>query len=126
MLRQALLAAALLAATLSAHAGSYVEGRVISVEPRLSVSFGSLLHDGFRVEYEFGGERYNTHSHRHPGPVILVPPPVRVIHSGHRFGHRHDHWRDDHRRGWKDHDRWDHRRHWRDDDRGRGRKHDRH
>lgn len=140
MLRHALFAAALFAATLSpsAHSGDYVEGRVVGVVPHLSLSFGSLLHDGFRVEYEFGGDRYYTHSHHHPGPVILVPPPIRVIPAGPRFGHRHAYWRDDHRRGWddhdrwddrrhwKEHDRWDNRRHWRGDDRGRGRKHGRH
>lgn len=127
MLRQALFAAALVAATLSpsAHSGDFVEGRVVAAVPHLSLSFGSLHHDGFRVEYEFAGDRYFTHSHRHPGPVILVPPPIRVIPAGPRFGHRHNHWRD-HRRGWDDHDRWDDRRHWRDDDRGRGRKHGRH
>jgi hypothetical protein len=148
MLRAALFSAALFAAALSpsAHSSDYVEGRVISVVPHLSLSFGSLLNDGFRVDYEFGGQRYSTHSHRHPGRVILVPPPYRIIPVGPRFGHRHNHWRnddrhdwddDDHgddrrhwrkhdRRGWDDHDRGDDHRHWRGDDRGRGRKHGRH
>lgn len=127
MLRAALFTAALFAATLSpgAHSGDYVEGRVVAVVPHLSLSFGSPLHDGFRVDFDLGGERYSTHSHRHPGRVILVPPPYRVIPAGPQFGHRHDHWRDD-RRHWKDHDRWDDRRHWRGDDRGRGHKHGRH
>jgi hypothetical protein len=126
MLRKALLAAALLASTLStsAYSGDYIEGRVIGVIPHISLSFGSL--PGFRVEYEVGGHRYFTHSQRHPGRVILVPPPYRVIPVGPAFGHRHNHWRDDQRRGWNNQGRWDDRRHWRGDDRGRGRGHGRH
>lgn len=128
MLRQALFAAALLAATLSpsAHSGDYIEGRVVGVVPHISLSFGSLRHDGFRVEYVFGGQRYFTHSHRHPGRVILVPQPLRVIPAGPRFGHRHSQWGDDHRRGWNNQGRWDDHRRWRGDDRGRGRGHGRH
>lgn len=136
MLRKALFAAALFAATLSssAHSGDYVEGRVISVVPHLSLQFGSLRHDGFRVEYELGGQRYNTHSHHRPERVILVPPPFRAGFLPPHFPPRVGHWRDDHRddrRGWRGHDRWDDHRHGhrhdgRGDGRGHGRKHGRH
>jgi len=130
MLRTALISAALIAATLSpaARGSDYVEAHVVSVVPHLALSFGSLRHDGFRVDYEIGGHRYATHSHRHPGRVILVPPPFRVVPVPPSFRRGHDH--DDHRHDWKDRGRWDDRRHWRNDDhghdRGRGRKHGRH
>lgn len=125
MLRRILFATALLAATLSsgAHSSDYIKGRVVSVAPHLSLAFGSLRHDGFRVEYEFGGHHYSTVSPRHPGRVILVPPPHRVRHAPPHWQNGARHWRHDHRR-WNDHDDWDDRRHWRDnDDRGRGRGH---
>jgi hypothetical protein len=134
MNRKALLAAALLTASFGAHAyhDLRVEARVVSVVPYLSLSFGSLYHDGFRVEFESGGQRYYTHSPYRPGPVIIVPPPHRVVHV-HRFDHRHgfrDHhrhggWDDRGRRAWKEHDRWDDRRDRRGDDR-RGRDDGRH
>jgi len=132
MLRTALFSAALIAATLSpgAHASDYVEARVVTVVPHLALSFGSLRHDGFRVEYDYGGHRYFTHSHRHPGRVIMVPPPFRFEPAPPIYRPRGWYGHEDHRHGWKDHRRWDDRRHWRNDDhdhdRGRGRKHGRH
>ncbi len=115
MLNQLLIGAALLAASgiASAHDGhGYREGRVISVEPRFVVSFGSRYPDGFRVLYESGGSRYWTYSSYRPGPVILLPP--RPVYYG-PYPRRD--WHDDH--GWdRRHDRRDDRREhrWHDDD----------
>lgn len=114
MLRTALFAAAVFAASLSpAHADVFVEGRVVAVAPNFALSFGSRHRDGFRIDYEYGGERYVTYRDVYPGRVILVPPPVAVIPVGPHFGHRH----------WRDHDRWDDRRHWRGHRHGHGHKH---
>lgn len=112
MLRKLILAAGMLAASGAAFAydghGRH-HGRVISVEPSVSISFGNPYHDGFRVQYESGGRHYWTHSPYHPGPVIVVPSH-QVRHVYHHRG-----W-DKHHRGW-DKDRWDRhdRRDWRDD-----------
>lgn len=112
MLRTLLISTALVAASGTALAHGEVTGRVITVEPRISVSFGTGYHDGFRVLYESGGARYWTHTPYHPGQVIVVPPRVHHVHHH----HRHERW-DDHRH-WKDHhaggrhgyrDRHDHR-----------------
>lgn len=110
MLRTALFAATMFAASLSsnAFAGVFVEGRVVAVAPNFSLTFGSRHRDGFRIDYEYGGDRFVTYRDVYPGRVILVPPPVAVVPFGPRFGHRH----------WRDHDRWDDRRHWGDDRHG--------
>lgn len=127
MLRKLLIATALLAASGAALAhNTQVYGRVVSVEPRVSIAFGTGYHDGFRVLYESGGQRYWTHSQHRPGHVIVLPPQHHRVkhvyhhydHYGHRGGwdkhrkHGRDDWRDDRR----DHhnDRRDHRRHGRD------------
>lgn len=113
MLRTLLTATALLAASGTALAhNDYAYGRVITVEPRVSVSFGTGYHDGFRVLYESGGTRYWTHTPRHPGHVIVLPPPHRVTHVQHYrdYGYR------DGGRGWDDRRDWDDRHDgWRDD-----------
>lgn len=143
MIRKALrplLAAALIAASTGAFATPFghIEARVLDVVPHLSLSFGSLRHDGFNVTYELEGVRRVIHRHERPGRVIYVPQPVRVVHH-HRHESRHQRW-DDHdrgRRAWREHDDWGRpwdankrrieRRHderWDDrggDDRGRGR-----
>lgn len=120
MLRKSLLpkilgAVALLAASTGVMANDgYVYGRVVTVEPHFSISFGSgRHHDGFRIMYEVGGQHYWTHSHRHPGHVIWVPRPV--VHHVHHHKYKH-HYRHD----WNDrrHDRWDDRRDGRRDGRG--------
>lgn len=127
MIRKTLAAAALLLASTGAFATGFghVEARVLDVAPRLSLSFGSLIHDGFNVTYELGGSRYVTHRYDRPGRVIYVPQPVRVTHV-HRYENRHRHWNrwDDHdrgRRAWQEHNRFDDRKSWkrhdRDDDR---------
>lgn len=120
MLRKSLIAVAMLVASTGAMAGSdYVYGRVVSVEPHFSVSFGSgRHHDGFRIMYEVGGHHYWTHSRYRPSHVIWVPRPVvhHVHHYKHKHHYRHD-WNDRHRDRWDD--RRDHRRGGRDDWKGR-------
>lgn len=101
MIAKFLLAAALLATSATALAHDDRYGRVITVEPHFSISFGTRHHDGFRVLYESGGSRYWTHTHHHPGHVIVLPR------HEHRVEHVY-HYRD----GGRD---WDDRRHWRDD-----------
>lgn len=117
MFRKLLIATALVAASGSAFAhGGPGYGRVVSVEPHISFSFGTGRHDGFRVVYESGGRHYWTHSAYRPNHVIVVPPPHRVHvihHYAPHYKHHNKHWRDDDRRGWDDrrHDRrHDHRR----------------
>ena len=127
MLRTLILATSPLAASGSALAYDYGSrhGRVITVEPNIVISFGSRHHDGFRVLYESGGQRYWTHSHYRPGPVIVVPPRhVTHVYHARPYGwhDRHD-WRED-RRDWR-HDRRDWRHDRRDDRRDR-REHRRH
>ena len=125
MLRTLLIATTLLAASGTAIARSdYGHGRVVSVEPHFVMSFGTRHHDGFRVLYESGGSRYWTHTPRHPGHVIVMPPPHRVTHVRHYrdYGYR-DHGYRDHGRG------WDERRGWKGKDlhsRHDGRRDDRH
>lgn len=113
MLRALLIATALLAASGTAIARSdYGHGRVIAVEPGVSVSFGTGYRDGFRVLYESGGTRYWTHSPYHPGHVIVLPPPHRVTHVRHyrEYGYR------EYGRGWDDRrGRKDRRDDWRED-----------
>ncbi|HEY5763488.1 MAG TPA: hypothetical protein VIS73_09815 [Rhodocyclaceae bacterium] len=136
MIRQALLAASLLAASTGALATDFghVERHVLRPVEHLTLSVGSLLHDGFNITYGIGGHRHENRSHS--SRVIVVPPPVRVIHR-HRHESRHSHWnRHDHgRRAWRDHDRHDDRRGWGnkrrgddrwDDRRGRDRNRSRH
>ena len=117
MLRKSLIGIALLAASTGALAGDdYIYGRVVTVEPHFSISFGGgRHHDGFRIMYEVGGQHYWTHSHYRPGHVIWVPRPV--VHHIHHHKHKHHY-----RHGWDDrrHDRWDDRRHDRWDDRHDG------
>lgn len=121
MLRTALFAATLFAATLgsTAHAGGdgYYRGPVIDLAPQVSLSIGSLRHDGFRLDVNSGGPRYLPHVL--PRPVVYLPPPVQVIEVVPHRHYRGGHWRSHDRRHWRDHDRWDDRGHW--DDRGRGR-----
>ncbi len=111
MLRKSLIAIALIAASSGAMAShdDHVYGRVVSIEPHFSVSFGSdRHHDGFRILYEVGGNRYWTQSHYYPGRVIWVPRPVghQVHHHKYqgRFDERDRHygWRDD-RGSWDRH-----------------------
>ncbi|MFN3544136.1 MAG: hypothetical protein ACK4UX_04715 [Thiobacillus sp.] len=119
MFRKFLIATALIAASggALAHGGpSY--GRVVSVEPYVSIAFGTGRHDGFRVVYESGGRHYWTHSAYYPGNVIVVPPPHQVHyihhyvpHSKPHPKHHHRHWRGDDRRGWDDRGGWDDPRH---------------
>ena len=115
MLRTLLISTALLTASgaVLAH-GDAGYGRVIAVEPRVSVSFGTGYYDGFRVLYESGGSHYWTYAPRYPGDVIVLPPPHRVRHVHRYYGHgwddedgwsdRHDGWRDG-RRGYRRHGR---------------------
>ncbi len=107
MLRKSLIAVALLAASSGAMADDdYVYGRVVTVEPSFSISFGSgSHHDGYRVMYEVGGRHYWTHSHDHPGEVIWVqrPPGHYVHHHKHHYKGHHGHGKRHHGRG---HD-WD-------------------
>lgn len=120
MIRKLLITAAFVTAGASgaalAHGGSGY-GRVIAVEPRVSVSFGTGYYDGFRVLFDSGGQRYWTHTPHRPGPMIVLPPAYRMhpVHP-HTVRHHHD-W--DERRGWRGDDRHDrrHDRHDRHDDR---------
>lgn len=123
MIRTLLIASAFLAASGSVFAQDGY-GRVVSVEPYVSVAFGSSRHDGFRVVYESGGRHYWTHMPSYPDYVIAVPPPHRVHYIDHytpqykrHYKHHDKHWRDD-RRDWDDrHDGWrGHREHRRHDD----------
>lgn len=125
MLRKILLSAALIAASTGAFARG---GDHWGIEPQVSVSVGSLWHDGFNINFATGGGHYYSPRHYSPAPVIVVPPPQRIVHV-HRHEYRNKHWDDRGRRAWKEHDRWDHRRDdrrgWddhrgRNDDRGRG------
>ena len=114
MLRILLISASLLAASTGALAShdDRVYGRVVSVEPHFTISFGGgSHHDGFRIRYEIGGHHYWTHSHHHPGHFIWVPRPVgHVIHHHRHHNDWHDYRHD--RRDWR-HER----RHDRRDDR---------
>jgi hypothetical protein len=103
-----------------AHDRDYGYGRVVSVEPQLSISFGSPYPDGFRVLYESGGSRYWTHTTYYPRETIVLPPAYEV----HRVYYRDDRrgwdgprrgWEDRRDGGWRGEGRW-HRRHHDDDD----------
>ncbi len=117
MLRTLLIATALLTTSGAALAR---DGRVISVEPSFSVSFGTRHHDGFRVQYESGGQRYWGHSDHHPGHYFVLPPQHHVQSN---YGYRDHGWSGRDRHYGKGH-RED-RRHDRHDDR-KDRRHDRH
>ncbi|MEQ1590884.1 MAG: hypothetical protein ABL892_00695 [Thiobacillaceae bacterium] len=128
MLRKTLFAACLLIASGSAMADrdGYVYGRVLTVEPSFSISIGGgRYNDGFRIQYETGGQRYWTHSDYRPRDVIYVPRPVYVRPVYYSNGYRGGDW---HHRGWRDRD--DHRDGWRGHgdgdgrDQGRGHDHD--
>jgi hypothetical protein len=120
MLRTLLIATALLTASGTALAHSdYGYGRVVTVEPNFSISFGTRHHDGFRVLYESGGTHYWTHTPYRPSHVIVLPPHhhrVKHVHhyrdDGRDWDHRRDGWRDDRRE--RHGDRRDHGRHGRD------------
>lgn len=115
MIRKLLIAATLLTASGAALAhGDSGYGRVISVEPRVSISFGTGYYDSFRVLYESGGRHYWTTTPYYPGPVVVVPTQYRVQHV-HRHHHDHNHW--DNRRDWDDRRNWRGDRHERRDDR---------
>jgi len=121
MLRNLLIAGVLLTASGAsfAHDGGYGYGRVVSVEPRFTISFGTYRPDGFQVLYEYGGYRYRTYTSYYPGPRIVLPPPYRV---------ERVYYRD---YGWDRGDRgWDRRRgdrhDWRDERRGPRHGHRRH
>lgn len=104
MFRKCLIATALVVASGSAFAyDDHGYGRVVSVEPHVSFSFGSGRHDGFRVVYESGDRHYWTYSPYHPGPVIVVPPPHRVHHI-HHYVPKHKHHHKHHPRHWRDDD----------------------
>lgn len=115
MIRKLLIAATFATASVSGTAlahGDSGYGRVIEVEPRVSVSFGTGYYDGFRVLFESGGARYWTYTPYRPGRVIVLPPPHRM-HPVRPHVVRHTYgWNE--RRGW---DGWDDRRDWRDDHR---------
>ena len=125
MLRKLLLATALLAASGASFAhdrDGYGYGRVVSVEPRFTISFGTREPDGFRGLYESGGYRYWTNTSYYPGRTIVLPPPYRAERVYYRdygrgwddrgWGHRREGWD-----GWR-RERWEHRREHRhhDDD----------
>ena len=94
MLRTLLAATALLTASGAALAhGDDGYGRVITVEPRVSIAFGTSHPDGFRVLYESGGSRYWTYTPYRPADYIVLP-------ARHRF--RHDHRYRDYGYGWDD------------------------
>ena len=131
MLRTLLIATALLTASGAALAhgdDGYGYGRVITVEPRVSIAFGTGYHDGFRVLYESGGSRYWTYTPYRPVDYIVLPAQHRVRHvhryrdygygwddrrgrDGYHDGYR-DGWRGD-RREYREY-RGEYRRHGRD------------
>jgi hypothetical protein len=104
MLRKLLIATAMLTASGASLAhNDVVYGRVIHVEPSVTLSFGTGYNNGFRILYESGGQRYWTYSPRHPGHVIMLPTRYRiqpVQHHQHRDRHNwkgHRDWQDDRR-----------------------------
>lgn len=135
MIRQSLFAVALLAASAGASATGFghVETHILRPVEHLSLSIGSVLHDGFNITYGIGGDRHVTRRHDYTNRVIVVPQPLRVI-ERHRHESRHSHWNrhDNGRRAWRDHDRHHDRRGWDDnnrhgdDRRGRDRNRSRH
>lgn len=117
MIRKLLIAATFVSAGFSGAAlahGDYGYGRVIEVEPRVSVSFGTGYYDGFRVLFESGGQRYWTHTPYRPGPMIVMPPAYRMYPVPPHAVRHYPGWDD--RRGWRNDYRHD-RRHDRHDDR---------
>lgn len=125
MLRTLLIAATLLSTSGAALArDSYDYGRVVSVEPHFSISFGTRHHDGFRVLYESGGDHYSTHTTYRPSHTIVLPPRHQVHHVYYYsdYGRGRDSWHkgsryrgdgDDDRRG-NNRGHRDHRQHGRD------------
>ena len=125
MLRTLLIATALLTTSGAALARDGQEyGRVISVKPSFSISFGTRHHDGYRVQYESAGHHYWTHSSHHPGHYFVLPPQHYVQSN---YGYRDHGWSGRDRHHWRGHreDRR-HDRHDDDDDDHEDRRHDRH
>lgn len=118
MIRKLLIAATFASVGLSGAAfahGHHGHGRVIEVQPRVSIAVGSGYYDGFRVLFESGGQRYWTHTAYRPGPVIVLPPRHRWY-PAHSYTARSGHgWKDTHARDTRHerhHDRHhDHRHH---------------
>ena len=99
MLRTLLIATALLTTSGAALARDGDEyGRVISVEPSFSISFGTRHHDGYRVQYESDGHHYWGHSDHHPGQYYVLPPQHYVQSN---YGYRDHGWRGHDRHHWK-------------------------
>jgi hypothetical protein len=105
MLRTLLIAAALLSTSGAALArDGHDYGRVVSVEPHFSISFGTRHHDGFRVVYESGGEHYSTYTPYRPSHAIVLPP-VHQAHYVYRtrdYGHDWNKRHQRHRGDWDD------------------------
>lgn len=119
MIRKLLIAATFATAAVSGAAfahGSQGYGRVIAVEPRVSVAFGTGYYDGFRVLFESGGQHYWTHTPYRPGPTLVMPPAYRMYPAPPHVVRHYPGW--DERRGWRDDYRHDrrHDRHNRHDD----------
>ena len=72
-------------------------GRVVTVEPSISFSFGSR-HDGVGVQYHSGG-RYYYDAPRYPVRLIGAPSYHYYYDAprGHGYKHRHGHRHDDDR-----------------------------
>lgn len=94
MLRPLLLATSLLAASGAALAhGDYGHGRVVTIEPRFSVSFGTAYPESSRVLVERGGTRYWTYKSYHPAHTVVVPR--HDWHAHHDWDHDWDDHHDD-------------------------------
>jgi hypothetical protein len=116
MLRKTLFAACLLVASGSAMAdhNDYGYGRVVTVEPSVSISYSSGRYsDSTRILYQTGGSSYLPHCDYRPRDVIYAPRPVYV-----QPVYYNNYYRGGHHRGWRDRDDW------RDRGRGHGRGHD--
>ena len=101
MLRTLLIATALLTTSGAALArDGHDYGRVISVEPSFSISLGTRHRDGFRVQYESGGQHYWGHSDHHPGQYFVLPPQHYVQSN---YGYRDHGWRGRDRHHWQGH-----------------------
>lgn len=92
-------------------------GRVIRVEPAISIGFQDAR-SRFQIQYEFGGARYWTYSDYRPGPWIAVPSP-RVVYRYRDDDHGPYGWHEREHNRWE-HGRWEHhhRDRWNDGRRG--------